>query len=765
VELYDQTKKKKGSLSAVASLPSNQENQTVELSKDAMSGTAAGNTQVLQKAQQGVLNQPDTSKLQKATQESAYNFVKNPMGDFDSQKYKQQRMEKSDVDWARSLDALQRQYGNVSGSGLLQQDMLNNVLQRNVDKGALESQIDQENYNRYIDSLTKSIGAGQSVGQQQEDMFSQRLGNLANVRQMAEGESAREFQGEQSAIDRAFQSEYLVQTQEGQQALAELQGKIQSGQMLQEQDFQRTMAEIENGYAMAMQNNDIEAAQDLEKLRGDLQIQAAEAQREWESSQSAIDRAFQSDYLAQTQEGQQALAELQGKIQSGQMLQEQDFARTMAEVENGYAIAMQNNDINAAEGLERLRGDLQIQAAEAQREWDADQRDLDRVWQTQERMGTEEFQQKMSDIEQRYALALQNNDIESAEKMASARNALELKMQTQDMGHDRAMLSIQSRLEEARAAKDVERQKDIAKYMSKLALDEMARANVYEKGMRNLDMRIQNEINQNNHNNAIAMMREKLAHETTERGLDRALEQARVELQGRSIDLQGQQLSFDQVMSLVENGTVDVDSAVSAVESSLPDGTTLERTSPDDIYKAVDEQLRQEMYEYGRRTGTLDVDASGNWTGTLTSAGLAAYNNLMTDTMFGEAGEVQNVEIAPDIQTRDGKLYGVTIEGVSDILRGADAENNPNNAQYNQLLSEAPTLNLSVSNRLLNKISTNAVGGGLFNKDGRLLAVSDTGDKSVSVVDVATGDKKTFRGKDNSIGDSLKNWVSGLKGV
>jgi hypothetical protein len=86
------------------------------------------------------------------------------MGDFDQQKYKQGRMEKSQSDWANAFEGLRQQYGNVSGSGLLQKDMLSNALAHNVDQAALESNIGLNAIAQFTFTLQNPLPQGLGTG-------------------------------------------------------------------------------------------------------------------------------------------------------------------------------------------------------------------------------------------------------------------------------------------------------------------------------------------------------------------------------------------------------------------------------------------------------------------------------------------------------------------------------------------------------------------------------------------------------------------------
>ncbi|MCW8966675.1 MAG: hypothetical protein OQK82_08335, partial [Candidatus Pacearchaeota archaeon] len=169
----------------------------LQLSSEALSNSDAdylkSNNDVLQKAQTEVLNQSmEPSELQNIVTQKATEFAQNPMGDFDPEKAKQSQLDQFNYDWANAYEKAKQDFGDVSGSGLVQQDLLGSILQRNVDRQSLETSIDTENLNRYLTANQTAIGVGNEVNATNEQVFAQRVNNLAQVRAMAEGERLQE---------------------------------------------------------------------------------------------------------------------------------------------------------------------------------------------------------------------------------------------------------------------------------------------------------------------------------------------------------------------------------------------------------------------------------------------------------------------------------------------------------------------------------------------------------------------------------------------
>jgi hypothetical protein len=335
----------------------------VALSDAAKSGAAAtdaGNTAVLAKAQQDVLNQPATNALQDATTKASLDWVNKPMGDFDPAKNKQQRMETANADWAKAFEAQRQNYGNVSGSGLLQENMLQNALEHNVDQAALESNIDKENFDKYMAAMGQSIGTGNQTSQQNENIFSQRLQNLGTVRGMAEGERAQEtgFKENVALTQLGFNNDVQKMAIENGYDLNKL--NVVYGQdmakMIATQDWTAGQAALDRAQQLAVQANDISAQKDIAKLQQQFATNERIATQSWQTGErvSAQDAAKAAQYFDAQQklllqkndlEGQKVLSTLKNSFDLNMQTNAMNHDEKMAYLDNQYKTAMANGDV------------------------------------------------------------------------------------------------------------------------------------------------------------------------------------------------------------------------------------------------------------------------------------------------------------------------------------------------------------------------------------------------------------------------------------
>jgi hypothetical protein len=686
VELDEFGKPKKKT--AAPTLPAqdpNNSNATVALSQGAMSGdanwnTTTGNTDVLAKAQKDVLNQPGTSALQDATTQSAMNWVKNPMGDFDPAKTKQAALEKSNVDWANAFESTRQQYGNVSGSGLLQKNMLQNVLQHNVDQRAYESQLDTDNYNRYVDSLGKSIGTAQSVNQGNENIFSQRLGNLGTVRGMAEGERGQitgfqenvaltnlgydhatqlaaqqngfdlekmnlayghdmakmianqDWQGAESALDR--EAAALAQSTDinAKNAFADKQNAFDMLKLEKTQDWQSAQNKIQQNFQLALQSNDINATAANIQKQLDLDKWKQENGQKFTAEQNALNRALETSLKTMDVQGQSELMNLKAKLDMGQLVASQDFAGIQAALDRAQQTAMQDKTGVLQKELVKLQGEIDTAKQESQNKFAESQRVATQGWQTGEAIRGEDAAKAAQYFEWQKKELAQKNDLEGQKALATLKNQFDLGIQTQGMAHDEKMLLLKSQYEEAKANKDVDRQKNILSFSYTQDIAKMTIADGFDKAKITMQGDIQKALQAGDFEHAEAMQKALFTQQSTENGKDRVIQEAQVALQAKGINLQEIEQQYGQLEKLVQAGTLDKSVLTDFVGKTLK-GANVTMTPPDPLaaQKEADKEFAALQQEYLRTHPEYMNEVGG-----LKPEGRTAFNEFVNKSMYGE---------------------------------------------------------------------------------------------------------------------------------
>lgn len=629
--------------------------QPVQLSKEAMSGGATqqqqpqqpqaatqGGEQVLQTAQNQVLQQgQQPTQLQQATQQAAQKFVQDPMQGYDPAKTKQGLLEKAGVDRANMLEALRREYGGASGSGLLQKNMLENALASGVDLRNYESQLDTENYNRMLDAITRSIGVGQSVGQQQEDVFSQRLGNLAATRGMGEGERAAEQARRNQLNILGQQQEYSLETMTEQQKndlakMAAAQG-YNLNTMNQQQINDLAKMAVSQGYNLQTIEQQQQNTLELQRLGYDQQTQLMAQQQGYDLVK--LDKTFGNEMarlISATNldtQSKSTLMELQNKLDTDTLLTTQDFQAIQNDLDRQAAVALQSNDISAQENIVRLKGEIDAKAQESQNVFNDSQRIATQAWQTGERIGEEEFAQAMNYYDWAQKNAQQNNDIEAQQTLQRMRDFTQMSMQQQDMNQEEKMANINSMLQEARANNDVERQKLLLDYTYTQDINKMVAEQGFEMGKIGVQAQIEEALQNQQFDHASAMQRSLLQAQAEQNALDRGVQEMSIQLQERGIDLNESNAEWARLVEGVNTGSIDPSSLTEYLQKTASTaGITVQPPDPTATYKEAQREYVGMQAQFGMSHPELVANPQ---TGELTDEGEKQFARFYNDQMFG----------------------------------------------------------------------------------------------------------------------------------
>lgn len=630
--------------------------------------TTTGNTSVLEKAQRDVLNQPGTSALQDATTKQAMNWVNNPMGDFDPAKTKQAALEKSNADWANVFESQRQQYGNVSGSGLLQKNMLQNALQHNVDQQAYEGQLDTENYNRYVDSLGKSIGTAQSVNQGNENIFSQRLGNLGTVRGMAEGERNQTtgFQENVALTNLGFDHATQLAAQQHGFDLEKMNTQYghDIAMLMANQDWQGAQNKMAQDFQMAMQSNDINAV----SANIDKQIAfdkwRQENGQEFTAEQNAMNRALEMSLKTMDVQGQSDLMNLKAKLDMNQLVAAKDFDAVQAALDRAQQSAMLDKTGAQQKELVKLQAEVDKAKQEAQNKFADSQRIATQSWQTGEAVRGEDAAKAAQYFDWQQKNLAQANDLEGQKALATLKNSFDLNIKTQDMAHDEKMLYLKNQYDEAMAQNDLQRQKSILNFTYTQDIAKMALEQGYETAKITMQGDIQKALQQGDFAHAEAMQQALFAQQTKENAADRSIDQARVALEAKGLNMQQVEADYAKLESQVQAGLLNPSVLTDFVNKTLStSGVVLTPPDPLAAQKEADKEFAGLQQEYARtHPGAIGPD------GKMTPEALKDFNEFVNKTMYGE---------------------GTTGSEEATTQKGIDALNDP--AAYQALLND-PTV-------------------------------------------------------------------------
>jgi hypothetical protein len=654
--------------STVATQDASDSDSTVALSDEALSGGAAtdtsktasdgtdttqANTDVLAAAQNSVLDTgTDETELQKATDASTLNWVNNPEGDYDPDAYRQAQLDAANADYAKTFEALRQQYGNTSGSGLTQATMLSNALQHNTDMQSLESDINTENYNKYIDSLSKSIAAGESVSKNDADIYSEAIGNLSTVRSMDEGEREQ---------DTAYTySEDLA---------------------AQGFDYDTQLAAQQQGY-------------DLETLSTTYGYDTAKM-----ILQSNLDT-----------ESQTTLKELQAKIDSDTLMTTEDFTATQNELDRELELAKQKNDEDSTTALTELKAQLDQTAQDKQNEYETTLTQATQAWTTNERISTEDYEAQQNALQIAADAAAKDKDIAEQKYVADQQTALELQLKTQDMAQEEKMAYINAEIAEAKANNDTAREEAVIAYQTTQDITELAAKSGYDTAAAKLQAQLDEAVANNNAANTLALTKVQNEFTASEAEKDRVLKEQEIALEGKTIELNGQELTFNELETAITDGQISSDAATELLQSTCESyGISIEPADEDAAKKQVDKDYETQLEEYlTTHPKYATTDANGDTT--LSDEGVAAYNAYVNSTVYGTDGT------ASDTITKieSGEVSVNTLRGTSGTTK------------YSDLLGAAKVVKdqTNTSASFLDGIPDK---GTLVNIDGKLYQVGSSG--------------------------------------
>ncbi len=591
--------------------------------------------------------------------------------------------------------------------------------------------------------------------------------------------------------------------QQGREAIVELQGRINEGLTITQGQIRGAENALDRAHALAVQANDIAAQGEIEKMRNELALKGFASQEKIAMARITSDEALANLNI----NAQESLLRLKDELDTGRLMTQQEFAASQAELANQHDLAVQDNDINAQKEIEKMQGDLQIVMQEKQQEFQEAQRVATQSWQTDERLGQQDFVNAENFLDREQQIALQNNDIEAQLKIADDRNMLQLKLQTNDMTHDEKMSHLNFELEDARANNDVDRQKNIMTFAHTQEMDRISQEQGFEKSMAYVNNELAQALQNNDFENSKVLMELRHTQELKIHQDNLAIDQAKVDLQQAGIDMAKIEQQYNFLQNEVAEGRLDPGVATNFLKESLgsqlPDGFQFTEPDPNAVQDAIAADWVNQQYQYALQQGDADgdgkldagvyeVDANGNnvFVG-LVGEHAEKFNNHMNETVYGTdtSPSLGGTEIA-DSNTGnpgdyffegnnlykvgdDGNGTSMTYDEIALALRGANAENNKNYSVYKTLTANSPTANMGIASRRKNTLSGVPPEGDVLKVGDRLMIItrgkynekSGRNHQAFEIMDVSTGSKRTFRGLESR--DSVINvnsWAENLAG-
>lgn len=433
----------------------------------------------------------------------------------------------------------------------------------------------------------------------------------------------------------------------------------------------------------------------------------------------------------------------------------QNFSGAQASIERELQKSLAEGNWNNAIKLTQMKGEIDKQIQIQQQEFAKSERIADQGWKSTERISSQDFEKTIQYLQFENQKALQNKDFEKAKYLQEQDGLIRLKMQTNEMNAQEKMMYLQNSLAEAKATNDVDRQKQILTFTHAQEMETINKNHGFEQAMNYADQEFKRSMQNNDFMQARVLQQQQLSFQAKENLANRSLEEARIALQGKQIDMQGKQMSYEMLMQQVENGAVSPADAVLFVGQAMQQyGIKLTAVDAQkSAQEAIDAEYKSQEYAFAKSHPELK-------------------NN--PEEMERRFMEYFNKAIYQETSVAD------LVNGIADVkqLQGGKDSANPNYSKYQTILSTAEDWKpvyqhdgRGVFKEDVEKITNAPAKGRYFKYNGNLFyASSDVIEEKsgenyeyFKAIDVNTGNTITI--KANNPNDGLLNYVFGLSGA
>lgn len=460
----------------------------------------AGQQQMLQAGQQAVTRGFQTPTLD-LTQQRTQDFLNDPMMGRDPRDIKTQKMDVFNREIARAAQRAKEEAAPVYGAGEVRGELADLGLRLAQERAKYSSELDEQLYDQMTERMLRSIEEGRRTEESARARQATQIGGIAQISGAMEGAEGRAFQQAENAIQRGMDLATRTGDQNFQLALTELQGKIQSGLMVQEQDFDASQAALDRQQQLTMQGTDINAKREFLDTQLDFDRMKMERGFDFTASQNMLDRNLKTAMQNKDLESQTML--LEKKLQYERMMQEAGFEFTAEQnaLNRGLELTLQSGDQEFQENMLRLKEKIDLNIMATQNDWNAIQNRLDREKDMAVAQGNWDNVTKIERMKQEFASVQADKDREHEEDLQMrAFNQEKWKQgrveQLTQMGwsHEEAMQ--RSQLENDRYMQDFEwkRRELLQQGQQEHEAEQNAKQWAFQSSESNLDRQLQREV-------------------------------------------------------------------------------------------------------------------------------------------------------------------------------------------------------------------------------------------------------------------------------
>jgi len=405
----------------------------------------------------------------------------------------------------------------------------------------------------------------------------------------------------------------------------------------------------------------------------------------------ASDQSFQERMKGFDLNNQKELMGLQADIDSNKLMKSQDFDRSMELLNQEFQTAMANGDRAQQVKILQMQDELEAKRLEKQQEYQTAERVATQAFTSSERVSDRDFQVAQTLLDQKFQAAQQTNDIDAQKYLQGEQLKLQLAMQTNGFNDAEKKMYLAAEIQKAKDQGDYEKTLALQNAANEYDFTRLQSTQGHDVAMADLNNKFATALQSNDFAQATALQEQLFAQQTKEAAKDRSLEQIRVSLQAKGLDMQQWQQNYDAIMAQEEAGTAQPGAARAYLNEQLQGtGVQLEAPDPADEFKAINDQFKIARLQYlathpdqatlsAESLATIKKDnptftdkqaiewATQNNPSLLvmTPEALSGFNSVMNETTYGEA------------QTVGESLVGKTGDAIKTTIDNLLKNNNP----------------------------------------------------------------------------------------
>jgi hypothetical protein len=450
--------------------------------------------------------------------------------------------------------------------------------------------------------------------------------------------ATQDWSGAQAQLDRDAAVAAQSKNIDAQKAAQDKQNAFDLQKLNITQDWQSAQNKIAQDFQAAAQKNDINATAANIQKQLDLEKWKQENGQTFTAEQNQINNALQVSLKSMDIQGQKDLMDLKGKIDTGMMLTQEDFTASQSSLDRAEKDALQKGDIQGQLQIQAQKAVIDQQAQTAQNEFTKQITAATQSWQTGERIGTEDANKQMQALDIANKQAMQANDIDTQKYIQGQQANLQLQLQTQDMNQQEKMAYVNSQIAEAKANGDNMRQMELIDFTTRQDLTKIATTQGYTQANMELQGRIDTAVKNNDAANVMALTKVQQSFQAQEHDKDLVMDQLKIGLEGKQIEIANKQMTFDEIEAGVAAGQIAPDAAQAAIQSAATQyGITVQQPDPQAAQKKIDADFTLQLHQYGlTHPGSVVTDAKGNEV--LAQSAVQDFNDFQNKTIYGTDG-------------------------------------------------------------------------------------------------------------------------------